>query len=389
MVSPLSIYLHVPFCSVKCSYCAFNVYVHLEHLIEPFVDALVKEIETTGKTNPGMPVHTIYFGGGTPTLLTPAQFEHILAALHSNFNVLSDAEISTEANPDDLTDLSTVRQLRSIGIGRLSIGVQSAVQDELEMFGRLHDADTVVTAVGNARAAGFDDINLDLIYGNPKQTMAMWAYSLEQALALEPDHFSLYALGLEPKTAMEYWVRNNKLPQPDDDLTADMYDHATERLRAAGFDQYEISNWARPNRESQHNIQYWRNLPYLGLGPGAHGYAGGVRYVVMRSPHRYIERMANDASEQRPFPLTPAVDEYTDVSREDEISETIMMGMRLLHEGIALAAFEQRFGEDLMQMRGETIRQYAEQGYLNVTEERVRFTDKGRLVSNRILRDLI
>ncbi|MEM6527750.1 MAG: radical SAM family heme chaperone HemW [Chloroflexota bacterium] len=384
----LSLYLHVPFCTVRCSYCAFNVYIHLDHLIEPFVEALIREIEITGNANPDLPVHTIYFGGGTPTLLAPGQFQRILQAIHHNFTVEDGAEVSTEANPNDLLDVDYTRQLREMGIKRLSIGVQSTVQSELEMFGRLHNAATVADAVRISREAGFDSLNLDLIYGNPQQTLSMWEQSLRDTIALEPDHFSLYALGLEPRTAMDYWVNNGKLPLPDEDLAADMYEMATTILAEGGFEQYEISNWAKPGHQSRHNLQYWYNTPYLGLGPGAHGYAGGVRYHNLRSPHKYIKLLQEDRGKWE-FPRTPVVEESVHVPHEEEISETIMMGMRLLQEGLSLQTFEDRFGVSLLEIRGDVIEQYEQQGGLQLTADRLLFTDRGRLISNRILRDLI
>ena len=373
---------------MRCSYCAFNIYVHLDHLIEPFVQALIKEIEITGRANPRLPVHTIYFGGGTPTLLTTQQFKRILNALDIYFDVQSDAEISTEANPNDLLEFDYCKHLHELGINRLSIGVQSTVQSELEMFGRLHDTDSVIHAVNNSRAAGFTSLNLDLIYGNPRQTLEMWEQSLSDCIALEPDHFSLYALGLEPKTAMDYWVSHGKLPLPDEDLAADMYDLATERLAQSNFVQYEISNWAKQGFESLHNIQYWHNDPYLGLGPGAHGYAGGIRYQNIRSPHQYIKLLQDDDTAWE-FPLTPVIESSVEVERDDEISETIMMGMRLLQEGILFERFEKRFGASLLDIRSEPIEQYAKQGMLEIKPDRLLLTEKGRLVSNRILRDLI
>ena len=384
----LSLYLHIPFCTVKCSYCAFNVYVNQNHLIEPFVDVLCQEIEWVSNSNPGHVVHTIYFGGGTPTLLTSSQYARILDTIHTHFSVLPTAEITTEANPDDLTDTDKLLVLYDLGIRRLSIGVQSTHQSQLELFGRLHNTDTVTQAVENARAAKFENISLDLIYGIPQQTMEMWEQTLQHTLTLSPEHLSLYALGVEPKTAMEYWIRQNKLDAPDDDLAADMYEQATTVLGEVGYIQYEIANWAKPGFESQHNKQYWQNQPYLGLGPGAHGYAGGVRYVVEHSPHRYIKAMEQKI-ENLPFPLTPAVIEQTKVTRQDELEETIMMGLRLLEDGISLAAFKQRFDVDLLEIRGDVIRQYEKLGMVQVNDARLRLTPAGRFVSNRILRDLI
>lgn len=384
----LSIYIHVPFCSVKCSYCAFNIYTQLEYLIPRYVDALCKEIRLLGATNIGHKVHSIYFGGGTPTLLSAAQYAHILSTLYQSFDILPNAEISTEANPDNLQTLSTAQGLKSAGINRISLGVQSVHADELAMFGRLHGTTGVDVAVANVRAAGFDNLNLDLIYGNPNQTLEMWQTTLARVIAYEPEHFSLYALGIEPKTALSYWIERGKLPLPDEDLSAEMYDVASEYLATSGFAQYEISNWAKPQYESQHNIQYWRNLPYLGLGPGAHGYANGIRYVVEPTPRYYIEKLEASTATLT-FPQTPAIREWHTVSREDEISETIMMGLRLLNEGIQLDVFESRFGVSFLTLRGDEIARYVDYGMLSQDERSVRLTSQGRLVSNRILRDLI
>lgn len=389
MNKTLSIYLHIPFCTVKCSYCAFNVYIHLEHLIERFVDALVQEITIVAHSNPGYTVHTVYFGGGTPTLLEVAQFERILQALRAGFPMHPDVHISTEANPNDLLHVDYLQGLTRAGIRRLSIGVQSTQQSELEMFGRLHDAIQVEQAVSLARQAGIESLNLDLIYGVPHQTLAMWRENLLAILALNPDHLSLYGLELEPRTAMDAWVKRGKLPMPDDELAADMYEYATMMLADHGYQQYEISNWAKPGHESRHNLQYWYNEPYLGLGPGAHGYAGGIRYRTVRSPHRYIKVLTEDAPFTEAFPKTPALDEFDIVSREDEIAETIMMGMRLTHEGIDLKRFETRFDISLMQLRGDVIDSFLKSGHLENADGCLRLTSQGRLLSNRILRDLI
>jgi len=387
-MEPLSIYIHVPFCTVKCSYCAFNIFTHLEYLIEPYVVAVCNELQQTGESNPGHPVRTIYFGGGTPTKLSAPHYQQILSTIRANFDLAPDVEISTEANPEDLQSIEPIAALVDLGVQRLSIGVQSTHQSQLELFGRLHDDHMVEVALANARKAGMHSVNLDLIYGIPYQTMSMWTDTLAHVVRLAPDHLSLYALGVEPKTALKYWIENGKVSPPDDDLAADMYEAASAALDDAGYSQYELSNWAKPGAESRHNIQYWRNHPYLGIGPGAHGYAGGVRYVVESSPHRYIKAMSDNRLSGR-FPFTPAVVESTRVSREDEISETIMMGLRLLQEGIPLAGFQQRFGQDLLDGRRETIARYQQQGFLELTDETLRLTERGRFVSNRILADLI
>lgn len=383
----LAVYLHVPFCSTKCTYCAFNTYTHLENLIEPFVAALIREIEGVARSQPNPPVDTIFFGGGTPSLLTPQQFAPILAALRDGFQVTPDAEITLEANPNDL-DREYLTALHRLGLNRISIGMQTANANELELFKRRHDNDAVARAVSAARAAGFDNLNLDLIYGFPHQTLESWETSLRQMLALQPEHVSLYALGLEDGTPLKVWVERGQVPEPDDDLAADMYELATDLLAQHGYEQYEISNWSRPGQQCRHNLQYWHNDPYVGVGPGAHGYAGGVRYSTVLSPQRYI-KLISEADGDYPFPLTPATAESTVVDRAGEITETLIMGMRLTQEGIPRRGFVERFGVDLLDVYGDSIRMHAEHGLLTVDDERVRLTDAGRLLSNLVLREFV
>jgi len=383
----LSIYIHIPFCGVKCTYCAFNTYVSLDHLIEPFVGALNREIEIVGSNTRDKAVGTIFFGGGTPSLLTPEQFRRIFSALRNHFAIQPDAEITIEANPSDITRDYLVA-LRNSGINRLSIGMQSANANELKLFNRRHDNDAVVRAVSAARAAGFDNLNLDVIYGVPHQTLQDWGNTLTQLVALKPDHVSLYGLTLEDNTPMLTWVEQGKLPLPDDDLAADMYNLATDRLRDAGFAQYEISNWAKPGRECRHNLQYWRSLPYIGFGPGAHGFADEVRYSVLLSPQRYIAAL-NDASGTYPFPTSPVTEQFTRLSIDAQIVEALLMGLRLTHEGIPRHMFSQRFGVDVVTLHRDILDKYAGYGLITVDDERVRLTDEGRLLSNMIFREFV
>ncbi|MCC6617168.1 MAG: radical SAM family heme chaperone HemW [Anaerolineae bacterium] len=386
----LSLYLHIPFCKTRCSYCAFNTYTQFDHLVDRFVDALCEEIRLTGAGANGYQVHTIFFGGGTPSLLTHGQFERLFGALATSYTLLPDAEITIEANPNDL-DRAYLAPLRRMGVNRLSIGMQSSSEMELRLFDRRHDNEAVVRAVDAARGAGFDNLNLDLIFGVPQQTMATWEASLRQMLALQPDHTSLYALSLEEGTSMHNWVERGKLPAPDDDLAADMYDLATDMLAAAGYGQYEISNWCKPGHECRHNLQYWYNEPYLGLGPGAHGFANGVRYSVIRSPQRYIAALLPQAEEHSAaaFPLTPAVDEAVTLERDDEIAETLIMWLRLTHEGVDRARFARRFGVDLVHLHRSLIDRFTHDGLLQVDETSVRLTDRGRMLSNVVFRELV
>jgi len=384
----LSIYLHIPFCATKCTYCAFNTYTNLETLIEPFVGALIREIQIVGRSKLDQPVGTIFFGGGTPSLLTPQQFAQILAALHDNFRVAPDAEITLEANPNDL-NRDYLTALRHVGLNRISIGMQSANENELILFKRRHDNDAVVQAVSAARAGGFDNLNLDLIYGFPHQTLESWETSLNQMLALQPDHVSLYALGLEDGTPLKAWVERGRLPEPDEDLAADMYELASELLPKHGFAQYEISNWARSGHECRHNLQYWHNDAYVGVGPGAHGFAGGVRYSTVLSPQRYIKALSELEDKVYEFPYTPATVEANVVERAGEITDTLIMGMRLTQEGIPRAAFAERFGIDFLDLYREVIEKYTAYGLLRVDQQSVRLTDAGRLLSNVVLREFV
>lgn len=388
MTTPLSIYIHFPFCLTKCTYCAFNTYTKLERLIDPFVDALIREIDIVGVSKPDQPVHTIFFGGGTPSLLTPEQLERILAALYHRYRITPDAEVTLEANPNDL-NRDYLTQLRKAGINRLSIGVQSTHDHELKLFARRHTTDHIAGAVSAARLADFNNLNLDLIYGAPYQTLESWEWTLRQVLALKPDHLSLYALGLEDGTPMREWVAQGRLPAPDDDLTADMYELATDLLAAAGFEQYEISNWAKPGHASRHNLQYWRNEEYIGLGPGAHGYAGGYRYWTILSPQKYIQLMQAAKLENYIYPRSPATDEAILVDRPNEISETLIMGLRLLETGIEWHSFRERFGIDLRDIHSAVIDRFVGYQLLEIHSRGVRLTRKGRLLSNAIFRELV
>jgi len=242
----------------------------------------------------------------------------------------------------------------------------------------------VQQAVRRARAAGFDNISLDLIYGAPRQTMRMWQESLHAALALEPEHISFYSLTIEDGTTFDRWAKSGRIPQPDPDLAADMYEWATDVLAGAGYDQYEISNWARPGKASRHNLQYWRCDPYLGLGAGAHGYAAGIRTQTVLRPEEYIARIEAQA-EPRPFPLTDAVVETEPIDRDTAMAETMIMGLRLVREGVSPAAFEQRFGASLESVYGEAIAPLRAAGLLETGDEgQLRLTRRGRLLGNQV-----
>ena len=386
--SSLSIYLHIPFCSTRCSYCAFNTYTDLAQLIPAYVDALCYEISAAAAAAPKREVHSVYVGGGTPSLLTARQFERLLSRLSAAFDLSPTCEISLEANPDDL-DASYLRSLRELGFNRLSIGMQSANPDILRLFDRQHDVSAVASAMDAARQAQFDNVNLDVIFGSPGESLANWADTVGTLLDYEPDHVSMYGLELKGGTELRLQVDAGALPQPDDDDFADMYEFASEKLAGAGYRQYEISNWRRNGKACRHNLQYWRNLPYLGLGAGAHGFAGGYRYSTITAPQRYVNALTEQPSTAMEFPLTPAVAKLTLVEEGDDLYDTIMMGLRLTCEGINRPRFKQRFGQDFVAMFPDEVDRLVSLGLLKTHSDRVRLSPAGRLLSNGVIREFV
>ena len=408
-----SLYLHIPFCTHRCAYCDFNTYAGQESLVPAYVDALRSEIEAAGRgAGRTLELGTVFFGGGTPSLLTPSQFESILETISTHFRLLPEAELTLEANPGTVS-ADELRRLRQSGMNRISFGVQSANPEELRMLERVHSFGDVINAVKWARQAGFDNLNLDLIYGLPEQTLGHWQTSVERILALRPEHLSLYALTLEHGTPFGRWASRGLLPLPDPDLAADMYEWASEILAKNGYVQYEISNWALdmdrgpriadrkpihsdeslrfmvrrpPSLACKHNLQYWRNLDYLGLGAGAHGYANGVRYSNVLRIKTYIERLSNL---QYPlstlsFPLTPATVNHHKNSQREDMQETMMTGLRLTIEGVSAAGFEQRFGAYLTDVFGKEIEELLGLGLLEWVAESLRLTERGRLLGNQV-----
>ncbi len=398
MTQPYSLYFHIPFCSHRCAYCDFNTYAGQEGSISAYVDALRNEIEFVGRSaraersGSAVEAHTIFFGGGTPSLLFSAQFESIFKAIRKNFNLPDNSENTIEANPGTVS-FNDLKQLRSIGVNRISFGVQSANSEELRMLERAHDFFDVIQAVSSARKAGFDNLNLDLIYGLPEQTLQTWQTSVKRILDLHPEHISAYALTLEHGTSFGRWSTRGLLPLPDPDLAADMYEWVSEALKGAGYLQYEISNWSKPNRECVHNLQYWRGLPYLAFGAGAHGYAGGYRYSNVLRIKTYIERLSHPSSLRfhsgqafihHPFPLSPATVNQHRQSAQDDMAEYMLTGLRLTHEGIAASAFRSRFGCEVADVYPKEIKELVGFGLLEWSDEILRLTSRGRLIGNQV-----
>ena len=388
LLSDLSLYLHIPFCDHRCSYCAFNTYTELEHLIPAYVEALCGELACVANSATGRRVHTVYFGGGTPSLLSPAQCERILNQIRSSFALDENAEITLEANPDDLSE-AYLRALKGMGFNRLSIGMQSANEAILRIFERQHDLDAVEQALEYARRSRFDNINLDLIFCSPGETLAEWNRTVDTLLRLSPEHISMYGLELKGGTRLRQQVDAGELPAPDDDDFADMYEDASVALAEAGYAQYEISNWRRPGKECRHNLQYWRNLEYIGVGAGAHGFYSGCRYSTVAAPARYIDAVKAASALNGAYRISPAEAKADLVSEEEELYETIMMGLRLTREGINRRRFARRFGRDFAEIFPDAIEKLTAAGLLVLRPDRVRLSDSGRLLSNAVIREFV
>ena len=395
--TPIGLYVHIPFCERKCPYCDFNTYAGMASLYADYVDALCLDLARWGSALAARPVATVFLGGGTPTVLDEALLARIFQAIQDHFTLLPGAEITCEANPGAV-DRAKFQALRRLGVNRLSMGIQSFQPEELRFLGRIHSAEEGAEAFQAARAAGFSNINLDFIFGLPGQEAKSWAATLDRAVALGPEHLSLYSLIVEPGTPLHHWVESGRVPAPDEDQAALLYEMAMARLDRAGYVQYEVSNWARgegaspgvsrptePTHVCRHNRIYWRNQEYLGLGPGAHSHltlAQGaasipqeLRWGNLRSVPEYIRRVQAGQS---------TVDFQEVIHPRLAMGETMMLGLRLLQEGVPFATFQERHGQDLRQVFRAELARLTEWGLLAVDEERVRLTRRGLLLGNQV-----
>lgn len=378
---PFGFYAHVPFCTVRCGYCDFNTYT-AEELgggvsRKTYVDHAVSEVRLarTVLGDVDLPVATVFLGGGTPTLLPPADLGRVLAAIDSEFGLTPGVEVTTEANPDSV-DLAYLEQLRALGYNRISFGMQSAVPHVLATLDRTHDPERVPTVVADARAAGFDQVSLDLIYGTPGESAADWTASVEAALACTPDHVSAYSLIVEEGTALARRVKRGELPMPDEDDLADKYAAADDLFSAAGLEWYEVSNWARDDRaRCRHNLGYWTGADWWGVGPGAHSHVGGVRWWNVKHPAAYGDRVAAGVSPAHAREvLDPATQHVERVLLEVRIGEGL--------EGGVLDAEGRAAVPDLV-----------ERGLVDPTAwqdaDRVVLTRRGRLLADLVVRGLL
>lgn len=367
----LGLYVHVPFCSAICHYCNFNRGLLDGAVKTAYVEALCTHVHHGGES---LPVDTIYFGGGTPSLLEPHEVARIIEACRDAFAVTGDAEITLEANPETV-DEARLHDLREAGVTRLSLGVQSFRDAELRRLGRLHSAARALEAVREARRAGFDNVSLDLMMWLPGQSVAQWLESVDALIDAAPDHASLYLLELYPNAPLQELMAREQWSQTAEDDAADMYEEAMRRLDTAGLRQYEISNVARPGRESRHNLKYWRDTGWLAFGCGAHGSRDDRRWRHVADTQTYIDR------------VTGGADPVADARRLDpatRLAEALFMGLRLV-DGVHLDSYRVRFGDDVWSRYGEALLPSIEAGLLVRESGHLRLTRRGMLLANEVM----
>ena len=385
----MGLYVHIPFCQTKCPFCDFNTYAAIETLMPSYVAALRSEIIEWGDALGGPTLASVFFGGGTPSYMPEGDLAALMQAIESSFKVTANAEMTVEANPDDLSP-GKLDSIRSAGINRLSIGVQSLDDGLLEVLGRRHSAQDAIEAYRAALAAGFDNISLDLMYGLPGQSLEQWRQTVAAIVDLHPAHLSMYCLTLEGGTPMEKSISSGAMADPDPDLAADMYLAAEDAMQRAGYRHYEISNWAMPGRESRHNLTYWRNGSFLGVGPGAHSYLARTRFHNLRSPREYIRRMEGHRPARAGANITthmldqmPAVESVEAIEQPMEMAETMMMGLRL-DTGIVETEFAARFGCSLDDVYAGVIPDLQQLGLIETAEGAIKLTGRGRLLGNEV-----
>ena len=386
-----SIYVHIPFCTRRCSYCDFNTYDGFNHLIPRYVEALLKEVKIVARqVDKNDQVHTIFFGGGTPSLIPLDYFEKALTTIQTSFPVLPEVEVTLEANPGTVTK-EYLNGLKQLGFTRISLGMQSADAQDLQVLERQHGFAQVKQSVIWAKEAGFGHINLDLIFGIPGQTLKSWKDSLGAALNLGVDHLSLYSLTIEKGTPLEHAIGSGSIQTPDPDLAASMFEYAIKHLPLKGFQQYEISNWStEKSNRSVHNLQYWILQPYLGFGAGAHGYYSYHRMENVKGILEYINRI--EKMNGRSFEFSPAELKRTRLTVWDEMQEYLMLGFRLTEEGISRKEFEARFQSNLEELFSKQLNILLKSGLIEMHPQdgdRIRLTKKGVLFGNRVFGEFV
>ncbi|MCX8052775.1 MAG: radical SAM family heme chaperone HemW [Armatimonadetes bacterium] len=374
---PRAAYVHIPFCISKCHYCGFDSFAGLDWLFDDYVRALITEIELMSptpndlndETENSEELESVYIGGGTPTVLRPELLIKILEALKSRFGIATDAEITVEANPGTV-DKPKLLKLADAGFNRISIGAQSFDDSILSQIGRAHNSGDTLDAYQAAREAGFANIGIDLIFGLPGQSIHQWIADLETALTLHPEHVSLYELTIEDRTMFARMRAEGLLATPDEDAATEMYETAIARLISAGFDHYEVSNFAQPGFRSRHNQVYWRNEPYYGFGAAATSYVGGIRARRVADPVSYVKRILS---------VSEVIEYSENLTGRNRLGETLMLGLRML-EGVDLNRVEADTGLDIMHEFAEEVLSLIERELLELDGRRLRVTHRGLLL---------
>jgi oxygen-independent coproporphyrinogen-3 oxidase len=369
------IYLHIPFCKQACHYCDFHFSTSLANKV-PFVEALLKEIELTKDYLGGETIRTIYFGGGTPSLLTGDELKHILDKLYSTYDIVSDAEVTLEANPDDL-NMQKIMELQSSPINRLSIGIQSFRDEDLKMMNRAHDVQEADYSVKAAQDKGFENITIDLIYSIPQLSLKDWKENLNKAFALQVQHISAYSLTFEPKTVFGNYEKRGLMKPVDQELSSDQFLTMLQEMRVYGFEQYEVSNFCKPGFESKHNSAYWSGEKYLGLGPSAHSFDGKSRQWNVANNTVYIKGLMED---KLSF-------EREDLDARTQLNEYLMTGLRT-RKGVDLQRIQSQYGVDLYKLYKDMLDELKHQNKVLMDQDRLALTDEGLLMADRIASDL-
>ena len=370
----LGLYLHIPYCLHKCGYCDFNS--HPENQVESvhYVEALLKEIKFYSTTLKSYNVPTVFMGGGTPTILPPSQLKKILDTVRQSFNLTPDCEITIEANPATIK-LETLQEIHAAGYNRISIGVQSFDEKELQLLERVHNEEEIHSTVHRARSANFENLSMDLMFALPDQSIEKWQSHLKQATAKNPDHLSTYNLTIEPATAFFKLQEKGKLCLPHEDIQLEMYETTIQVLEDAGYSQYEISNFSKPGMESQHNINYWNNGEYLGVGAGASSYLNGERSKNINLPSIYIREIETKAS---------AIHTREHLEPLQAMGETLMLGLRLL-KGVSIDVFENRFQVSFQKVYGKVVESLLNQELITLNENRIALSRKGLFLADSVI----
>jgi oxygen-independent coproporphyrinogen-3 oxidase len=383
----ISIYIHIPFCRTRCFYCDFNTTTGTSHLIDPYFEAVKTEMEiVSGRLANKSIVHTIFFGGGTPSVVPAEKIVTVIDQMRNCFQVVEDPEISMEMNPVYLTE-SYLQEIKEGGVNRISYGMQSASIEELRMLGRKHNFEDVIDSTALALQAGIYNLNLDIIFGLPGQTIDSFKCTLKAAVQIHPPHLSLYALTVEKGTPLADMIEHGELPNPDTDTAGEMYEIAMEQLAKDGYRQYEISNWAVDTaHQCKHNLQYWKNGDYLGFGAGAHSHYDQLRWENTELLSGYVHKVMEPHDELKS--LSPAASQQTELTLNDNLGETMMMGLRLTEEGISEKEFTQRFGVSLEETYPNEIETSIRQQLLEWSEKNdgrhLRLTHRGRMLGNQV-----